>query len=283
MTVSRARAPWPLGWACPSPDDMTGEAFEVLLDAVADAGFAGIEPMIAGPYRCDAQALKRALRLHSLKMIGLRTGGLAAQHGLTLAHIDPEVRSRAVAAVCEVIRFASSFGQPRILVGLMQGRLVDGVTLADAQEWIVDGLAQAAQVALPLGIEIDLEPINRYLVGYHTTVEAVLPIVTRIGSPNVRLLLDSYHMHLEESSIAGAVVQAGRTIGHVHVADSNRRAPGEGHFSFPELFGVLKAVGYSGTVTVECDYLPDQVTSLRTAARYLTLWCGNSSQVFPLG
>ena len=274
MTASSGRGPWLLGWACPSPDDMTGEELTTLFDAVASAGYAGIEPMIAGPYQIDARVLGRALRERALRMIGVRTGGLAAQHGLALAHADPEIRRRAVTALCDVIRYASRFGQPRILVGLMQGKLTEGMTLADAQAWIVEGLAQAATVASPLGIEIDLEPINRYLVGYHATVASVLPIIARIGAPNLRLLLDSYHMHLEEATIAGAVVQAGHAIGHVHVADSNRRAPGQGHFSFPELFGVLSAVGYAGDITVECDYLPDQITALRAAARYLAPWCG---------
>ena len=56
----------------------------------------------------------------------------------------------------------------------------------------------------PLGIEIDLEPINRYLLGNRTTVDSILQIIARIGAPHVRLLADCYHMHLEEASIGAA-------------------------------------------------------------------------------
>lgn len=274
MTGSNGEARWPLGWACPSPDDLALAELCTLLDAVADAGYAGIEPMIAAPYRTDARVLERALEERGLRLIGMRTGGLVVQHGHMLSDPEPTRRRRSVAALCEVVRFASRFGRPKILVGLMQGRLQEGVSLCDAEKWIVEGLAEAAHVAAPLGIEIDLEPINRYLLGYHATVDSVLQVIARTGAANIRLLADCYHMHLEEATIGAALVQAGSAIGHVHVADSNRHAPGGGHLAFPEMFGVLRAVGYRGDITVECDYWPDQLAALYASARYLAQWCG---------
>lgn len=278
MTGSDGETRWPLGWACPAPDDLAPDELCALLDAVAGAGYAGIEPMIAGPYRTDARFLERALAERGLRLIGVRTGGLIVQHGHALSDPDPARRRAAVAALCEVVRFASRFGRPKILVGMMQGRLQAGVALGDAEQWIAEGLAEAAEAAAPLGIEIDLEPINRYLLGYHATVDSILPVIARTGAPNIRLLADCYHMHLEEASIGAAVVQAGSAIGHVHVADSNRHAPGGGHFAFPELFGVLRAVGYRGEITVECDYWPDQLTALYAGARYLAQWCGRGPE-----
>jgi len=96
-----------------------------------------------------------------------------------------------------------------------------------------------------------------------------LTLVEQIGAPNLRLLIDTFHMNIEERSITAALVQGGSRIGHVHVADSNRRAPGLGHFDLAEFFGALRALGYVGDVTVECEYWPNQIAAARTAAGFL--------------
>jgi sugar phosphate isomerase/epimerase len=244
--------------------------FDSLLDALAEAGYAGIEAMIAAPYALPAGTLRQRLSERGLQLIGVRTGGIVEQRHLYLSSADPMVRMRAVSALCEVIEYGAEFGQPKILLGLMQGRLEADVALGDALGWIAEGLAHAGEVAARLGLEIGLEPINRFILGYNSTVSAVLALIQRIGADNVRLLVDTFHMHIEERSIAGALFEGGARIGHVHLADSNRRAPGLGHFDFAEFFGTLRALGYTGDLTVECEYWPNQIVAARMAAGFLS-------------
>ncbi len=244
--------------------------FDLLLDALAEAGYAGIEAMIAAPYALPAGMLWQRLSERGLQLIGVRTGGVVEQRHLYLSSADPMVRMRAVSALCEVIEYGAEFGQPKILLGLMQGRLEAGVALNDALGWITEGLARAGEVAARLGLEIGLEPINRFILGYNSTVNDVLALIQRIGADNVRLLVDTFHMHIEERSIAGALVEGGARIGHVHLADSNRRAPGLGHFDFAEFFGTLRALGYTGDLTVECEYWPNQIVAARMAMGFLS-------------
>ncbi|MFH1927843.1 MAG: sugar phosphate isomerase/epimerase family protein [Chloroflexota bacterium] len=256
-------------WATPGLDDLPAEEWKVLLAHLADLGFMGIEPLIAGPYALPIGTIQELLQKSGLAITGLRTGAITVAHGVTLGHPDSAVRAEAVARLSEVIRYGAQFGQPRILVGLMQGRLEQGQTVGQAKEHITDSLRLCADEAAQYGMEIDLEPVNRYELGYHSNVYEIMDVVRRTDKPNVRILIDTFHMNIEESSIGAALVSAASLIGHVHIADSNRLAPGMGHFDFSEFFAVLESVGYNGDVTVEALYEPDQYEAARISARYL--------------
>jgi 5-keto-L-gluconate epimerase len=261
-----------LGWASPAPDAVPAQEFTALLDLLAAEGYCGIEAFISGPYRTGVKPLQKMLAERGLELIGVRTGGLIVEHGHSLSAADPARRKQAVAALDEVIEFTAGFGTPRILLGMMQGPPVPGVRLDDARGWIAESLAHCARTAAKYQMEIDLEPVNRYILGYNGTVASVLEMIGTVGEPNLHLLIDSFHMHIEEQSIAAAILRGAGQIRHVHLADSNRRPPGQGHFNFAEFFGTLAAVGYGQYLSVECDYVPDQLTAVHQAARYLANW-----------
>ena len=255
-------------WATPGLDDLPVPEWKRLLAHLADQGFAGIEPMISGPYVLPLQMIQGLLRESGLAITGLRTGAITAAHGVTLGHPDPAVRTEAVGRLKEVIQYGTRFGRPRLLVGLMQGRLEPGQTVEQAAENIVEGLRVCADEAAEYEMEIDLEPVNRYELGYHSRVDEIVEVIHRIDRPNVGILVDTFHMHVEESSIGAALVRAQPVLGHVHVADSNHRAPGMGHFDFAGFFAILRSLGYKGDVTVEA-LVQDQYEAARLSARYL--------------
>ncbi|MCL6431571.1 MAG: sugar phosphate isomerase/epimerase [Anaerolineae bacterium] len=120
-----------------------------------------------------------------------------------------------------------------------------------------------------LGVELLLEPVNRYEINYINSVPEALEVLRAAGCPNVRLMPDVFHMNIEDGSIPGSLILAGETIGYVHVADSNRRAPGQGHLNLPEVLMTLEALGYRGYVTAEILPYPDPDTAARAAIRYL--------------
>jgi hypothetical protein len=112
-------------WATLGLDDLSVAEWKRLLAHVAKHRFVGIEPLIAGPYELPVAAIRELLHESALVLTGLRTGAIAAVHGVALGHADPSVRSEAVARLNEVIRYGAQFGQPqsrpRLLVGLLQG------------------------------------------------------------------------------------------------------------------------------------------------------------------
>ena len=73
----------------------------------------------------------------------------------------------------------------------------------------------------------------------------------RVGSPNCKILLDTFHMNVEEDSLSGSILQSKGWLGHFHLGETNRRPPGEGRIPWPEIFGALREINYQGAVTMD--------------------------------
>ena len=100
-------------------------------------------------------------------------------------------------------------------------------------------------------MRLAIEPINRYETTLVTCAADGLELIERTGATNVGLLLDTFHMNIEERSIEGAIRRCGARIFHFHVADSNRGYPGSGHLDFRRIIAALADTGYDGFVSGE--------------------------------
>jgi D-psicose/D-tagatose/L-ribulose 3-epimerase len=78
----------------------------------------------------------------------------------------------------------------------------------------------------------------------------------QVGSPNCKILLDTFHMNIEEDSLRGSIVEAGAWLGHFHLGEPNRRPPGRGRMPWPEIFGALREINYQGAVVMEPFLVP---------------------------
>lgn len=124
---------------------------------------------------------------------------------------------------------------------------------AARREWelAVESIRQTARYAAKFGIQLAVEPINRYETYLVTTVDDVLRFNADVNESNVKINLDCFHMNIDEADPAEAIHKAGKELIHMHVADSNRAAPGRGHTDFRAIMAALKEVGFSGTMTLE--------------------------------
>ena len=120
-------------------------------------------------------------------------------------------------------------------------------------EWdlAVNSIRKTANYAAKFGIELAVEPINRYETYMVTTVDDVLRFNAEVNEPNVKINLDAFHMNIDEADPAGAVRKAGDKLIHFHASDSNRLAPGRGHTDFKAILGAMKDVGFMGTFVLE--------------------------------
>ena len=84
-----------------------------------------------------------------------------------------------------------------------------------------------------------------------------------VGRPNVTVLLDMFHMNIEEVSMGDAIRLAGKRLGYLHVVDSNRRAPGWGHISFDDMKTAVREIGYDGWLTAEVLPIPDSYAAAK--------------------
>lgn len=115
----------------------------------------------------------------------------------------------------------------------------------------LDSLRQAAQAAEDNNVLLCLEVVNRFEQYIMNTAEEGVAYLKRLDSPNVKLMLDTFHMNIEETSLAEAVHRAGDHLGHLHIGENNRTPPGHGHLPWGELAEALRAVGYEGSVVME--------------------------------
>lgn len=238
-------------WATPGFDDWPVEKWHQVLKDLSKNGFSGIEPLICGPYKMKVKRIKDLLSQYGLSIFGFRTGGIAKEHNVFFNHADPLKRQEAITRFIDVIHYAAQFGQPHLLVGLIQGNLLAGHSLEEAESNIGAALHDCAAAAAEYKMQLDLEPVNRFEINHHNTIESERSLIKSIGCSNIRLLVDTFHMNIEEVDIGGSIEKAGDLIGHVHLADSNRAIPGKGHFDFTVFFKALKKVDYKGCMTIE--------------------------------
>jgi sugar phosphate isomerase/epimerase len=138
----------------------------------------------------------------------------------------------------------------------MQGRFDAEVSRSQALDLLGAALTRLADVATQNNVTIFYEHLNRYETNLLNRIEDVVPFVKPFGS-RVKILADLFHMSIEEANIAEAIRAGGEHIGHVHLADSNRRPAGLGHTDFKPIFAVLRDIEYSGYVSAEALPFPD--------------------------
>ena len=249
--------------------------FESNVSKIAEMGYDGVELAIRDPNLVDADELLRVVSAHGLAVPAIGTGQAWGEEGLSFTDPDPAVRAAAVQRVCDHVPLASRFAacgercRTAIIIGLLRGIVKPGVDRDQAMDWLVEALQACSSAAAPHGVRLALEPINRYETTLINTVAQGLALIEHVRADNFGLLLDTFHMNIEEPSIKESICACGGRIFHFHVADSNRWYPGAGHLDFRRILETLFATGYEGYVSGEFLPVPDADTSAQEAIAYL--------------
>ncbi|MEO6004627.1 MAG: sugar phosphate isomerase/epimerase [Opitutus sp.] len=135
------------------------------------------------------------------------------------------------------------------------------------KEWalVVKNLKVLAQHAEAKGVMICIEPLNRFETDFLNTCDQGLKLIAAIGSPAVKLHLDSFHMNIEEKDLGAAIRKAGKQLGHFHACGSDRGTPGGDHTDWAGIASALEAIGYQGDAVIE-SFTPDVKVIARAAA-----------------
>jgi len=222
----------------------------------AALGFDGVEIFAPGPEALPADPVAAILRRHGLGLAALGSGAGWVKHKLSLTSADASVRQQARRFLREMILAGGRLGAP-VILGSMQGRHEGEVTREQALDWLAEAVAELADLAGEMGQHFLLEPLNRYETNLLRTIDETLGLLARVGRKNAKVLADLFHMNIEEASWAASIAKAGASIGHVHFADSNRRAMGLGHTDYKSVVGLLRDAGYQGYLSAEIFPLPD--------------------------
>ena len=116
----------------------------------------------------------------------------------------------------------------------------------------VKSMKEIIKVAEECGVTYCVEAVNRFETCLINTAKEALAYIEEVDSPNIGVLLDTYHMNIEEDSIGDAIRLGGADrLKSFHTGDNNRRAPGRGHINWDEVFGALSDIGYKGRIVSE--------------------------------
>jgi len=229
----------------------------------------GIEISLLDSGQLDRHQLVDEIQSLELKIYAIATGQSFTVDGYYLYNRNLEHQQKAVERLKAHIDLAALLGC-FVIIGGIRGRILEtGKEFESSVEKGNQALVACANYAHGKGVNLLLEPINRYETNIINTVDEAADLIEKIGSRNLKLLLDTFHMNIEEKSIAESFIKAGRHLGHIHFADSNRLAPGWGHIDFGEILDILKKIHYQGAVCFEILPKPDDVQAIQQAIQYI--------------
>ena len=198
-------------------------------------------------------------KIRSLKALADEVGieltySLGLDRNYDVSSLDENVRKGGVEYLQNIIRKMNVGG----------GTLLSGVSyagwgtpdnfLGDKRpywEQSIKSMKEIIKVAEECGVTYCVEAVNRFETCLINTAEEALRYVAEIDSPNIGVLLDTYHMNIEENSIGDAIRLVGSRLRHFHTGENNRTAPGRGHINWDEIFSALSEIGYKKNIVSE--------------------------------
>lgn len=248
------------------------DSLEAKFEWAVSAGWDGIE--LRGRGEFDLQR-----RLPELER-AVRNGVVLPTVCVEMAHFvgafDDELRADAVANLRSQLTVAAQLGALGVMTpaawGMFSYRLPPFVPPRSPEAdhaVLLDSFGELATHAQQVGVEIWLEPLNRYEDHMINRLDQAAALIDEINLPSFRIAADTYHMNIEEAEPARALREFASYLGHVQVSDSNRLEPGAGHVDFRTLLATLDAAGYDRWLAIESRFSGPATECLTASAAYL--------------
>jgi sugar phosphate isomerase/epimerase len=218
------------------------------IERIARFGYDAVE-LVGEPTTFDLAQLKRDLAAHEIPASSIISIFTPERD---LISSDPDIRRATVAYTKKNVDFAAEVGAG--IVTLTPQACMKIIAEAPREQewaWAVEGAREIAQYAGDKGVTIVVEPWNRYECYLINRLEQSIAFVDEVGLDSIRCMADTFHMSIEDRDIADAIRAAGSRLAHVHLADSNRAAPGRGHLDFKPIVEALRDIQFTGYASFE--------------------------------
>ena len=250
-----------------SPFLFVGDLYRGMDRAVA-LGYDAVELFVLDPKEAGIERIAEEVRARGLAVSAIGPGLASYLHGWLLTEPDAEKRRNCVERIKDGILLAAQF-PTSVNIGGTRGTLAGDPDLRRLQRrWFLEAVQELADFAAPHGVQLGIEPLNRYETNYLNNVAEALEFIAEVDRPNVGLLLDTFHMNIEEPSLEAAIATARGRLVNLHLADSNRRAPGFGHTDLRSVVSQLRAIGYDGFLSMEILRLPSAEEGAAQAVKH---------------
>ena len=218
------------------------------MERVAAFGYDAIE-LVGEPERYDGPRIRELAADAGIAVSSVSSMYTAERD---LCHPDPTVRRNAIDYVRAVADLAAAAGAATIIVApsavMKTSRLAPA---ADERKWALESIREGGEYAASVGVDVALEPWNRYETYFLNRLEQAIGLWRETGLTNGGVMGDTFHMNIEEASIPDALRAAKGLLKHVHLADSNRAVAGRGHTDFRPILEALLDIGYDGYLSFE--------------------------------
>lgn len=251
--------------------------FENSIAKAADMGYHGVELALKTAEDVDPDQIATWLSKRSMEVSCISTGQVFAILGLYFTHPDPSARERVVDVFRGLIHLAKNFGK-LVNVGRARGFVAEDQTVNEAERLFVDTARRICDIAGENGVSIVIEPVNRYEINFVNNLDEGAALLAKVKRDNLGLMPDVFHMNIEDARIGESLARHGNLVKYVHLADSNRLAPGWGHLDFDDVFDGLRRGGFDGWAAIEILPRPDPDSAARQAAKTVLPWIEKYNQ-----
>jgi len=233
--------------------------FHPFVDKVADLGFDILE-VNGGTVGNMSTTERQRLKAHADEKELILTYCIGLPHEFDIASPDKAIRDNGVAYLKKMASGIGEMGGGKlggILYSCWPASLPAGET--DKRPYLdrsVASMKEAIKTAEDNGVIFNMEVVNRFEQYLLNTCAEAVEYVERVGSPNAKVMLDTFHMNIEEDFIGDAILQAGDKLGHLHIGENNRMPPGYGHIPWTDLSFALRKINYDGFVVMEPFLMP---------------------------
>lgn len=231
---------WTTGWTSADLD---------LLDHARELGFAALEINLGNLANIDPPKIRARAEKVNIEVIGAMS--LSKDHAL--ATPDRDARQQSIEYLKAAVRALRDMGG-HLFGGMfyaVPGRFSGSPPSSDELSWLEDGIHEVAVFARGCDVSLAIEPVNRYETYLLNTASQAQALIDRIGEPNLGLVLDTYHMNIEERGIATTILRHSAILRHLHLNESDRGTLGGGNIDWPAIFGALEHIGYGGIGSIE--------------------------------
>ena len=182
------------------------------------------------------------------------TAGYGPNAQENLGSDNPEIVRNAISFYTDILKKLEFLGIHTLGGGIYSYWPVDySKPIHKAEDWerSVANVRTVGRIAQDCGVDYCLEVLNRFEGYLINTCAECKAFVEQVDVPSVKIMLDTFHMNIEEDSMVEAILLAGDKLGHFHVGENNRRVPGKGGFPWYEIGMALRAIGYQKNVVME--------------------------------
>ena len=231
-------------------------------------GYDGVELMTLNPGKLNWDHVQKLAADQGLCIGLVCTGEVFGQLHLSYSDPDARIRREAVERVKEIIEFAG-YLHAKINIGRVRGQYRNDVPREQTEEWAVEAFRSISDYAAPLRVRIALESVTALQTNFLNTMGEVQRLTALTDRPNFRGMMDVFHMNIEERNLFDAIQLYAPLNIHVHLADNNRRYPGNCGLDFEAIISAFHSCGYDELFCTEIFQEPSMEESARRSIEHL--------------